>query len=148
MRTLSRLLVAALLTACAKSEEPAPPAAAPPAAAAPTLADFAGTWTNTVTLTGAAKPVPSTITGAADPASWTLSLEGRPNIKLTVSIAGDSLVSVSDEYESVLRAGVKVTVRTAAVLKDGKLVGAVTATYKTPTGTEVVPGTIEGTRAH
>jgi hypothetical protein len=84
--------------------------------------------------------------GTSDPATWTLSLEGRPAIKLNVSIVGDSLVSESEEYESVLRKGVKVTVRSAAVMKDGKMVGNVVATYKTATGTEVVPGTVEGTR--
>jgi hypothetical protein len=114
--------------------------------AAPSLADFTGTWTNTVTLTGAAAPIPSTMTATADPAGWTMSLEGRPPIKVSATIVGDSLVTQSEEYESVLRAGVRVTVRTATVIKDGRMMGSVTATYMTPTGTEVVPGTIEGTR--
>lgn len=148
MRTLFGVLAVVLLAACAKSDEAAPPAAAAPAvAAAPTLADFAGTWNNTATLTGVANPVPSTMTGTADPASWSVKLEGRPPNKLTVSIVGDSLITQTAEYESILRAGVMVSTRTAVVLKDGMLTGTIVATYKTPTGDEVVRGTITGTRA-
>jgi hypothetical protein len=54
---------------------------------------------------------------------------------------------VSAEYESVIRAGVMVTVRTAAVRSGEELVGNLTATYKSATGEEVVNGTIRSTRA-
>lgn len=143
MRTLSRLFVVALLAACARVEESPPPPATPPA---PTLADFAGTWNNTATLTGVANPVPSVMTGTADPETWSVKLEGRPPNKLTVSIVGDSLIGQTGEYDSILRTGVKVSTRTAVVLKDGMLMGTVVATYKTPAGDEVVHGTMHGTR--
>jgi len=147
MRLAPAMLAAVLMIGCQPDEQPpADQPAAETAAPAPTLADFAGTWQNSVTLVGVADPVPSTLTGTAAGNDWTMSLEGRPNIPLTVSLVGDSLISQSAEYESVLRAGVMVTVRTAAVLQDGALVGTVVATYKTPTGEEVVPGTITGTR--
>lgn len=145
MRSVSAALVTALLVACGPAEEPVPEAPAPPPA--PTVADFAGTWQNSATLTGVADPVPSTMTGTAAGTDWTMSLEGRPAIPMTVSIVGDSLVAVSAEYESILRPGVMVTTRTAAVLHDGMLMGNITATYRTATGEEVVTGTITGTRA-
>ena len=144
MRALALLLTAAVLTACAKKEEEAP-APAPPAA--PTLADFAGTWHVKSVLEGTPDTVPSTLTGTADAGSWTMSLEGRPNVPLTVSIVGDSLVSQSAEYESVLRKGVMVTVRTASVMSNGALVGNLVATYKSPTGEQVVRGTTTATKA-
>ena len=144
MRAIALLLTAAVLTACAPKEEEAP-APAPPAA--PTVADFAGTWNVKSVLEGTPDTVPSTLTGTADPASWTMSLEGRPNIPVTVSISGDSLVGQSAEYESVLRKGVMVTVRTASVLSNGTLMGNLVATYKTPEGEQVVRGTITGTKA-
>jgi len=97
-------------------------------------------------LTGVADPVPSTMTGTAAGNDWTMSLEGRPNIPLTVSMAGDSLIGQSAEYESILRPGVMVTVRTASVLRDGALVGNMIATYRTAAGEEVVLGTMTGTR--
>ncbi len=145
MRVAATLLAFALLAGCAPKEEPAAEAAAP-AATAPTLADFAGTYTLSATLAGVATPVPSTMTGTADAMSWTISLEGRPNVPLTVSVVGDSLVSTTAEYESVLQPGVMVITRTAAVVKDGALTGNVTATYKKPAGDEVVLGTITGTK--
>lgn len=143
MRTLKKVAALALLAACSGSDVP-PPEAAPPAAPPVTLADFAGTWENSVTLVGTPNPVPSTMTGTADPASWTMSLEGRPNIPVTASIVGDSLIAQTAEYESVLRKGVMVSTRTAAVLQNGMLVGNLVATYKTPAGDEVVTGTLHG----
>jgi hypothetical protein len=81
----------------------------------------------------------------ADGAGSVLSLEGRPNIPLTVSMSGDSVITQSAEYESVLRAGTMVTVRTAAVRgADGSLNGNMAATYKTAEGEQVVNGTIVG----
>jgi hypothetical protein len=141
MRAVVTLLAVALLAGCAPKADEAP---APPAA--PTLADFAGTYTLSATLTGVATPVPSTMTGTADATSWTISLEGRPNIPLTVAVVGDSLISTTVEYESVLRPGVMVVTRTAAVVKDGALSGNITATYKKSTGDEVVTGMISGTK--
>ena len=143
MRVVSSLVVLALFAACgpAAEEEEAQPAG-------PTLADFAGTWQNSTTLDGVADPVPSTMIGSADGSSWTMTLEGRENIPMTVSLKGDSLIAQTDEYESVLRAGVMVSVRMAAVLEDGMLMGTLVATYNTPDGTEQVNGTTHGTRAN
>lgn len=145
MRSAPAVLFAALLAACGPAEEPAPEPPAPPPA--PTVADFAGTWQNSAVLTGVANPVSSTLTGTAAGTDWTMSLEGRPNIPVTVSMSGDSLIVVSAEYESILRPGVMVTTRTASVMQNGQLVGNMTATYKSGPGVEeVVTGTITGTR--
>ena len=154
-RTAQCLLVLATMTACGGAKDATKdttaavtPAAAPATAAtaaAKTPADFAGTWQMTANLTGAAKPVPGTLVGTPD-GKFTLSLEGRPNIAETTSMSGDSLVNVSAEYESVLRKGVMVTVRTATVMSGDSMMGSMVATYKTPKGQEVVPGTFNGTR--
>jgi hypothetical protein len=153
MRTAQVMLVLFALTACggtkeaAKDTTAAAPAPAPAMAAGPKITDFAGTWQMQSTLAGTPKPVPSTLVGSADGATWTVSLEGRPNIAVTASMVGDSLISQTAEYESVLRKGVMVSVRTASVLKDGAITGNVVATYKTPKGEEKVMGTVTGTKA-
>lgn len=151
-RTVQTLLVLSLLAACGTREETMAdstaamaPSAAP--AAAPTVADFAGTWQLVNTLEGVEKPVTGTLVGSADGSTWKLSLEGRPEIATTASMSGDSLVTQTAEYESVLRKGVMVTVRTAAVMANGTLTGRMVATYKGQSGTEVVNGTVTGTRA-
>lgn len=146
MRSVPALLLFLSVTACGAPKEAAKPAAPPPPPG-PTLATFAGTWQTKATLEGVKDPVASTMTGTADASGWTMSLQGRPNIPLTVSISGDSLIAQSAEYESVLRKGVKVTVRLASVLKDSTLTGNMEATYKTAKGTELVKGTISGMRA-
>jgi hypothetical protein len=146
MRTATFAGCLVLLAACTPAPEQEAEAPAPPAAAPATLADFAGTWNTVSTLPGAA-PVESKMVGSPDGSTWKLVLPGRDSIPLQVSIMGDSLVTVSAEFESVIRAGVMVTTRTASVRSGEELVGNMTATYKTAAGEEVVNGTIRSTRA-
>jgi glucose/arabinose dehydrogenase len=142
---VAALVSLTLLTACApKDEAPAADDAAVQAPAAPTVADFAGTWQIQAVI--GTDTVPSTMTIAADGSS-TLTLEGRPPVALTVSISGDSVVTQSAEYESVLRRGTMVTVRTAAVKSgDNMMTGNMMATYKSATGEEMAHGTVTGTK--
>ncbi len=148
MRTVPILLLVTMLAACsAKDAEPAPDTTTAVAVAATTLADFAGTWNNTVTLEGVTDPVASTFTGTADMTSWTMTLAGRDPIPLEVAVHGDSMIAESAEYESILRKGVMVRTRTASVVQDGMLMGNMIATYRTPKGEEVVKGSFHGTRA-
>ena len=148
MRAAATLLAVVLVAGCAAQDEATQDGATmeETTTADPTLADFAGTWEVTSTLEGTPDPVPSTMTGTEDASTWTMSLEGRPNIPLRVSMEGDSLIAHTEEYESILRPGVMVTVRTASVLEGDALSGTLVATYNTPTGEEVVRGTTTGTR--
>ena len=147
-------MVLAVLTACGGSKEAAvdstaamapEPTSAAAAPAAASIADFAGSWQLTSNVQGAAKPVSSVLASDASN-SWTLSLEGRPAMPVQVSMSGDSLIAQTAEYESVLRKGVMVTTRTAAVMNGETMAGNMEATYKTSKGEEKVPGTIAGTR--
>lgn len=146
MRRVAVVLSFTLLTACApKDEAPAAEDAAVQAPAAPTIADFAGNYAVTAII--GTDTVPSTMMLTADGTGSTMSLEGRPNIALTVSMSGDSLVTQSAEYESVLQAGTMVSVRTAAVRgADGGMTGNMVATYKATGGDTVANGTITATR--
>lgn len=139
MRFIPTLLATALFAACGGADQPAPPAG-------PSLADFAGAWQATSMLEGVENPVPSTMSLSADGSGASLSLEGRPNIPLTLAMVGDSLIAESGEYESILRAGVMVSIRFASVLSDGMMMGNMVATYRTPDGMEQVTGTTRGTR--
>lgn len=144
MRSRSLALVSLLLVACGPSQEPPPevPAAPPP----PTLADFAGAWENIARLEDVEAPVTSTTRGGASGTDWVMELEGRPAVPLQVTMQGDSLVTESAEYESILRPGVTTIVRTAAVLRDGRMEGAILVTYRTPAGEEQLRGTLESRR--
>lgn len=154
MRIPAIAFTLAILVACAggdddapaMDEEAAPAAETAPADAAPTVADFAGTWDAQAMLEGSPDPVSVTLEGSADGSNWMMMLQDRDPIAARTSMSGDSLILVSEPYESVLREGVTVTVRTAAVMQDGGLVGKIVATYQTPDGDEVVNGTIEGSR--
>jgi hypothetical protein len=145
MRPVPYLLCVLLVAACGAAEQP--PQAEPAAdVGAYDIADYAGTWENVVTLDGVDTPIPSTMSGNAAGTDWTMSLEGRPGIPLQVVVVGDSLISESAEYESILRPGVMVSVRTSSVLQDGVLLGNVVTDYRTAEGNQQVHGTLRGTR--
>lgn len=141
MRSLPALLAAGLVLACAGEPEPETPPPPPP----PTWADFAGTWSAMSHIEGTPDPVPSRFQGH-ETGGWVMLLEGRDPVPLTVSIKGDSLIAISGQYPSILRKDVMVTVRTAGVLQDGRLVGKLVATYDSPDGQELVTGTFEADR--
>jgi hypothetical protein len=145
MRALPIVVAAIILTGCgAPADQPAQ--AGPATTAGLSLADVAGTWENTATLDGVPEPVVSTMSGSAAGDDWTMAFPDRAGIPMLVSIASDSLIGQSAEYESILRPGVMVSVRTASVLQDGELVGSLVATYRTANGEEVVPGALRGVR--
>ena len=140
MRAIPILLVTAALTACGGTED-APPAPAE----GPMVSDFAGTWQVTARLDGVADPVASVMTCSAD-GSCTLTLPDRPPMALGVSMSGDSLIGETAEYESVIREGVMVSIRTAMMRQGDEVTGKMLASYRTADGTELVNGTVTGTR--
>jgi len=140
------LAASLLLLACAPKEKAPEPAAPPPPPPAPTVADFAGTWNATTNMTGAEKPVETQLVINAD-GTGTMNAAGRDPVPLTLSMSGDSLIAVSAEYESLIRKGVKVTIRTANHRGGDELHGTVVATYKTAKGDEVVNGTMTAKKA-
>lgn len=130
MRRAAMMVAVVLSTACAKSETP--PAAEMTAAPSLNLADLAGTWNSQTTAAGSDSViVMSTIMASADPMAWTITLPGRDPIPFTVTVSGDSLITGSGPYESVLRAGVQVTTTGVLHLVDGKLTGPMVAHYTT-----------------
>jgi hypothetical protein len=144
MRPVHALLALAFATGCAAEEPPPEPPPPPPP---PSFADFGGHWMVVNNLEGLADSVPSELRGNPDGTGWYMSLEGRDSIGMRASIQGDSLVLLSEKYESILRENVIVQVRTASVLSDGTLSGRLVATYDYPDSQQVVVGTLRGTRA-
>ena len=139
MRSTAVLSCALLLAACGGSETPAAdtaataaPAPAPAPVATLSLADLAGSWTQTVRREDSDSVlVTATIAATADTTGWMMTLPGRPPQPVRISVGGDSIVTATGPYESVLRKGVQVT--TNGVLRrqpDGKLVGITVAHYQ------------------
>jgi len=140
--TVLALLIFSL--ACAKKEAaPAAdsiPAAAPAPAPPPafSLADAAGTWTYLAkTPTGDTTLVTAELTATADTTGWMLTFQGRKPMPVKVSVSGDSVMTWSGPYESVLRKGVKVTTEGVMHMVDGKMVGTTTAHYNVKTADSV-----------
>jgi hypothetical protein len=144
MRRLCGCPLLVLALACSAKAPDAPPAPPPPPP--PTYADFAGTWDAVNTLEGTADPVLSRITSTPAGGGWTMKLDGRDPVPMRASLKGDSLILLSEPYQSVLRKNVVTQVRTAAVLKEGVMEGRLVATYNAAAGQELVTGTVRATR--
>lgn len=148
MRTLATLMVVTLVAACGGDASDAPAtdeAASTMEATGPSLADMTGTWNLMAMIDGTPDPIPVIVEFAAD-GSATMTLEERDPMAMIVTMSGDSIIMQGPEYESVIREGVTVSTRTAAVVDGDMMMGSLTATYLSADGTEVVGGTMEGTR--
>lgn len=128
MRRLVSALGMMLLVACSKPETP--PAADMPVAATINLADLAGTWSSQTTAQGSDSVlVTSTIVASADPMAWTIALPGRDVMPMNVTVSGDSILTATGPYESVLRPGVQVSTTGVLRLVNGQLTGPMVAHY-------------------
>jgi hypothetical protein len=146
---------AALAIACApageKTDETAGGTTATPSGGPTilTLADVAGKWTMTAVPAGGTDTTPtvSVLVATADTVGWTSTFPNRPALPVRVTLAGDSIITVTGPYESVRRPGVQVTTTSVSRLQDGKLVGTSIARYKTTGADSVVVFRVTGTKA-
>jgi hypothetical protein len=136
---MRRHLVLALLVvaACAKTDKAADTVAAatpapPPPPVAITAADLAGTWEmKSMPMDKDTVVATTEMMATATTDGWTMKVPGnaKPIAITSVAIAGDSVVTQSAQFNSVLRKGQKVSVHTISHLKDGQLTGVVHAKY-------------------
>ncbi len=152
MRRLMLVLTAAVLIGCAKKEETPPETVAePPAPVAPApidLAAVAGTWEmRTMGATSDSVLTTFTLEASADTSGWLMAFPKRTPMKLSITVSGDSIMSVSPQYESVLRKGAQVQTNTVFHLVGDKLVGHTMAHYTGGGADTVVMLRSEGTKA-
>lgn len=144
--------VLALVACSTKDEAPAVDTTAvvtPAAPAAITLADVAGVWDVQVkNEAGDSVLTTNVLTATADTTGWSMQFPGTPAAIPTrvVSVGGDSVVTNTGPYSSVLRKNVQVTVDGVYRLVDGKLVGKATAHYNVKTADSVRVLNTEGTK--
>ena len=104
------------------------------------LADVAGTWNVRSTVEGNESTVVTyDMVATADSSGWSIKFPKRDEqipVRI-IAVEGDSIVSESGPFESVLRKGVQVNTRVVSRLQDGKLVGTTVARYKV-TGPDTV----------
>ena len=145
---------AALVVACAKkdnaaaSDSSAAAAAAAPAAPTISVADVAGTWSvRVLPETGDSALTTFDLMATADTTSWMMHMPNGTTVPVRIiSVSGDSIVTQTGPYDSILRKGVKVTTDAVQRLQDGKLVGTYVAHYTVTTADSVVRGRLEGTK--
>ncbi len=147
MRCIAAICTAVLM-ACAPADQPAQDAAMEEMTPAGiSLADVAGTWTvRAMTEAGDSTLTTYELNATAEPTGWTTTLQGRDPMPITVMVDGDSIVSMAGPFESVLRPGVTVSTESVLRMRDGMLVGTMTARYTTTGPDSVLRGRLEGTR--
>ena len=147
MRRTCAVLGIAVLFGCGPKEEPAADTAAAASAPSISLADVAGTWTiRTMAENSDSVLVTSELTATADPSGWVQLLPGRPPTPVRVRVDGDSIMTDTGPFESVLRPGTQVSTSGVYRLVNGNLRGLLTAHYVTAGADSVVRLRVEGTR--
>ena len=142
---LSAVALAADATAAGAQNPPSPPAPnIQPQRSGIRLADVAGSWEGK-SMVGPKDSVIVTyvITATAD-GKWTMTLPGREPIPTRiVTTGGDSVVTESGPYASVVRPGQMVTTRTTSHYKGDTMTGTFEAHYASG---DVLRGKVVATR--
>jgi hypothetical protein len=150
MHRLFPFCCAAALVGCATSADTKVDTSAAAATASRPLAlsDVAGRWRVRALSVRGDSLTSYELLAAADTAGWTLTFPNRPAMPLRVlSVAGDSIVTETGPYSSVLRRTVPVRVLRGVVRLDaGRLVGTFDAHYETDRPDSVLYGRLEGSR--
>lgn len=156
MRVTGLVVLVALIGCSTKEKAPeAAPAAEMAPAPEPTpvapavfpAAEAAGKWTYVAkTPTGDTTLVTAEMDATADAKGWMIMLPGRKPMPMTVTVSGDSVMTSSGPYESVLRKGVTVTTNGVMRMSGGKMTGTSVAHYSVKTADSVRKMVIEATR--
>jgi hypothetical protein len=138
-----------LLIACGTSRDTPPAGDAADAAEAGGTSALAGTWNMRVMPEDRDTTVLTfTLTTTSGSDGWTLAFPDRPPMPVTVVSRDDDGATIeAGPYESPLRKGVQVRIRSEMRLDDGKLAGETTAHYDVTTADSVLRLRVEGTRA-
>ncbi len=143
---LSAVAFAAGATAAgAQNPPPAPAPAVQPQRSGIRLADIAGSWEGK-SMVGPKDSVIVTyvITATADPKGWTITYPGRDPIPTRiVTVGGDSIVTESGPFASILRPGQMVTTRTTSHYTADTATGTFEAHYASG---DVIRGKVAATR--
>ena len=150
MRSLRLFCLLAVLAACAK-QEPAgssTSAAVTPAPSATGLASYAGTWNMETMGTGSDSVLLRfTMTATADSTGWVYHFPNNVTVPIRIlSVENGGLTTEAGPYDSNLRPGTKVTIRSSARVEGSTLRGDVVATYH-GAADSVVNLRVRGTRA-
>jgi hypothetical protein len=153
MRWFARCLCScspALLACASPADRPADTAAVASAAAKTplALADVAGRWKVRANNYRGDSLTVYELNATRDTSGWTITFPNRPPLPLQIiAVAGDSIVTETGPYPSVLRTSVGVrSLRAVNRLEGDQIVGSFTARYQTTEPDSVLHGVHVGTR--
>jgi hypothetical protein len=124
-------------------------AAREPAAKTPlALADLAGRWKVRANNYRGDSLTVYELNATGDTTGWTITFPNRPPLPLQIiAVAGDSIVTETGPYPSILRNSVSVrSLRSVNRLEGDQIVGSFTARYETTAPDSVLHGVYVGSR--
>jgi hypothetical protein len=139
-----------MLIACGTSgDQPPAEKATPEAGATDGTSALAGAWNMRVMPESRDTTVLTfTLTATGGSEGWTITYPDRPPLPVTVVSRDENGATIeAGPYESPIRKGVQVRIRSEMRLDGDKLAGKVTARYDVTTSDSVVRLRVEGTRA-
>lgn len=154
-RCLALCLTVFAVASCSKPQKAADTTAVTPAGApaasrpAISLAQVAGTWNMTSHPISGSDTMAThyVLKATTDTTGWRLTPMGQKPVKVHVRVAGDSIMMLTDAYESFRWKGMKTYTTSVHRLEDGKLVGTTTAHYTTKDADSMLVLHTESTRA-
>lgn len=151
MRAIALFSFVILLAACSSADTP--PAAdtsavvseAPPAALS--LATMTGMWDTNVRRQGTDSIVATNVVNATDSTAWTFAFPNRAPIAMRITgTSGDTVMWETDAFESAVKKGLMTRNSGKSWIRDGKMMGSVTARYETTGPDTVIVFDTEGTK--
>jgi hypothetical protein len=90
--------------------------------------------------------ITSEIVATATTEGWTMTMPGQQPVPIRVRVDGDSILTETGPFPSILRKGAMVTTSAVYHLQGGKLVGTLVARYAGAGRDSVLTGRQEATR--
>jgi hypothetical protein len=143
---LATVVLVGLLLACGKTNEAPRADTVAAAPAALDLASLAGNWTVRTMPDGRDTVITAQLVATGTTDGWTMTLPGQQPVPVRVRVDGDSLMTETGPFPSVLRKGAMVTTSAVYRLQDGKLAGTLVARYDGAGADSVLTGRQEATR--
>lgn len=148
MRSVGVALIGVLF-ACGRAEETQSADTSVVAVTPPVVTDvasLAGTWTQRTMPDGRDTVITAEIVATGTTEGWTMTMPGQQPVPIRVRIDGDSIMTETGPFPSVLREGAMVTTSAVYHAQDGKLVGTMVARYSGAGADSVMTGRVEAAR--
>ena len=148
MRFTALLGCVVLVAACSTKETPPADTTAAAAPASVSLASRAGIWNVNVMPLDRDTVLTSYVLNTTDTSAWSFQFTGRTDVipMRVTGTSGDTVMTEAGPFESGIRKGQQVSIRSKSWMQDGKFMSLIDAHYEGTPADSVVRLRADGTR--